>query len=260
MPPDYFEQLPPELISLFPPSLSNSSLNALALTCWRLHEILQSELDTHITPAFGRELLLWVAASKSHIVKKLVLLPCLIHPSNGYGFYSKSPLHAAVELGNVEIAAPLLKAGADPDLEWNQDETRPIHIAAMHRDLEMMRLLLDHGAELDAQFGCYGCSETALHFACSVGHLEMIELLFERGASIDCNGHYRPTLGFAVHSRKLDVVRLLLAKGAATNIIVPLFALLDGGPVLLHQADLLYIVMQLTHPRDKQETELLKQM
>lgn len=78
---DYFEQLPPELILLHSPLLSIASLNALALTCRRLHEIIQPELDRHITPELGQALLLWAAASRPHIVLKLLSAPYCIHPS-----------------------------------------------------------------------------------------------------------------------------------------------------------------------------------
>ncbi|KAJ6582135.1 hypothetical protein B0H19DRAFT_1370265 [Mycena capillaripes] len=54
---DYFKELPPELILLLSTSLSAASLNALVLTCHRLRQILQPELESRITPqlAYGDE-------------------------------------------------------------------------------------------------------------------------------------------------------------------------------------------------------------
>ncbi|KAJ6582136.1 hypothetical protein B0H19DRAFT_1252270 [Mycena capillaripes] len=54
---DYFKELPPELILLLSTSLSAASLNASVLTCRRLHQILQPELKSRITPqlAYGDE-------------------------------------------------------------------------------------------------------------------------------------------------------------------------------------------------------------
>ncbi|KAJ6573234.1 ankyrin repeat-containing domain protein [Mycena sp. CBHHK59/15] len=197
MPRDCFEDLPPELISLLPPTLPTSSLNALVATCRRLQGILQSELDARITPSLGKELLLWAAASKPHIVAKLLAAPYHIHPNKGYRLWAKTPLHVAASAGNAEVVALLLDAGADPNSEWDQEEVRPIHMAAENGDLEIVKMLLDHGAGIDARYGCDGCSENALHEACSRGQLDMVELLLDRGANMECDGHYGSALGFA---------------------------------------------------------------
>jgi hypothetical protein len=247
---DYFAEFPPELILLLPPSLSMASLNALTLTCRRLHETLQPELESRITPQLARELLLWAAASKPHIVAKLLSPPHSIHPDPGDGswFWHQTALHIAARAGNIESAGLLLAAGANPGAIWDQDEYQPLHLAAQNKDLEMMRLLLDHGAPIDSVYGCDGCSESALHYACSIEHLDMITFLLGRGANLECRGHYGNALGFAVHRRNLEVVKLLLDKGADATVTVPLFVLLEGGPPLPHQANLLYIAMGLRHP------------
>ncbi|KAJ6514285.1 ankyrin repeat-containing domain protein [Mycena vitilis] len=248
---DYFEELPPELIALLPPSLPIASLNALALTCRRLHEILQPELESRITPQLARKLLLWAAASKPHIVKKLLAPPHSMHPDPGNGapmYWCETPLHVAAKAGNTQITNLLLDAGADPAAEWDQDEFQPLHLATMNKDLDMMKLLLDRGSPVDASFGCDGASESALHYACAIGNLDMVRLLLERGASIEHRGHYGSALGFAVHRQKLDVVKFLLVKGADATLTVPLFILLDGGPPQPHHANLLYNAMQLRHP------------
>ncbi|KAJ7929761.1 ankyrin repeat-containing domain protein [Mycena leptocephala] len=247
---DYFAEFPPELILLLPPSLSMASLNALTLTCRRLHETLQPELESRITPQLVRELLMWAAASKPHIVAKLLSPPHSIHPDPGDGawLWHQTALHVAARTGNIESARLLLAAGANPGAMWDQNEYQPLHLAAQNKDLEMMRLLLDHGAPIDSVYGSDGCSESALHYACSIEHLDMITFLLERGANLECRGHYGSALGFAVHGRSLEVAKLLLDKGADATVTVPLFALLEGGPPLPHQANLLYIAMGLRHP------------
>ncbi|KAJ7103843.1 ankyrin repeat-containing domain protein [Mycena epipterygia] len=249
---DYFEQLPPELISLLPPSLSTSVLNALVLTCCRLREILQPELEARITPELGKELLLWAAASKPHIVAKLLSPPHLIHPSEGYGQDAKTPLHVAAESKNPEIVALLLDAGADLHLMWDQDEYKPLHLAAMQNDLQTMKLLLDRGASIDDIAGADGLFNNALHCACAGGHLETVEFLLERGADMECRGHYGTALGFAVHCRNMDLIKLLLKKGAKAEASTPLNAgWLCGGPPPPRTANLLYFAMGLRHPRSQ---------
>ncbi|KAJ6582294.1 ankyrin repeat-containing domain protein, partial [Mycena capillaripes] len=91
----------------------------------------------------------------------------------------------AAKAGNMESVLLLLEAGADPTVSWDQEEYQPLHLAAMNKDLAMMKLLLDHGAPIDSDFGCNGCSENVLHYACAIEHVEMIKLLLERGANIE---------------------------------------------------------------------------
>ncbi|KAK7024828.1 ANK-REP-region domain-containing protein [Favolaschia claudopus] len=246
---DYLSELPPELILVLSPSLSTASLNALISTSRRTHEILQPELECRLTPKLGQELLLWASDSKPHIVAKLLSPPHSIHPSPGNGWYDKTALHVAAKARNLEIAKMLLDAGANPGASWDQEDYQPLHLAALNRDLEMMKLLLDHGAPLDDNFGCDGPSQNALHHACSLGDMEMIKLLLERGADLEGGGHYGAPLGFAVHRRRLEVVKFLLEKGANANVTVPLFILMVGGPPLPHAATLLYIALDLRHPK-----------
>ncbi|KAJ7232816.1 ankyrin repeat-containing domain protein [Mycena rebaudengoi] len=252
LPPDHFEQLAPELILLLPSSLSTASLNSLILTCRRLWEVLQPELEARITPALARQILPWAAASKPHIIKKLLSPPYSVHPSATYG---RTPLHIAAGARNVEIATLLLQAGADPNAEYDQDELRPLHEAVQARDLKMVTLLLDHGAHIDAHCGCDGVSENALHTSCANGDLEIVDLLLVRGAQIERRGHYGGALGFAVHYKQFDIVKRLLAKGADATVVVPLYVLLEGGPPPPLSAELLYLAMGLRAPTSKRERE-----
>jgi len=56
------------------------------------------------------------------------------------------PLHSAVAARSMEVVAALLVAGADPNARQQGGYT-PLMGAEQHEDNDMMRLLLDHGAE-----------------------------------------------------------------------------------------------------------------
>jgi hypothetical protein len=117
-------------------------------------------------------------------------------------------------------------------------------VAAENNDLEMMKLLLDHGAPVDAKFGYDNQhSENALHYACSMGHPAMVELLLERGANLECLGDLKTPLGFAVLKGSLEVVKILLDKGADATAIVPILH--------VRRADLLYIALKLSPPSNR---------
>jgi ankyrin repeat protein len=91
-------------------------------------------------------------------------------------------LHLACFFGHADTAALLLRHGADPSVHArNQMQVAPLHSAAAARSLETVRLLLDHGAEVNArQQGGW----TALHAAAQHGDVEMAKLLIERGAEV----------------------------------------------------------------------------
>ncbi|KAJ7896084.1 ankyrin repeat-containing domain protein [Mycena olivaceomarginata] len=195
---DAFAELPPELISLLPPTL--------------LHVILQPELEARITPELGKELLFWAADSKTA--------------------HHMTPLHVAAEAGNTGIVALLLDAGADPAARWDQDEYQPLHSAVRNNDLPTVRLLLDRGANIDAKYGCDGWSLLPLHEACRCGYLEMVSLLLERGANMELRGHNGTALGFALHEREMDVIKLLLLKVQRRRSLYR--STVDGCVVALH--------------------------
>ncbi|KAF8217134.1 ankyrin repeat-containing domain protein [Mycena galopus ATCC 62051] len=220
----YFDDLAPELILLLSPLLSTGSLNALASTCHRIHQVLQPELDARITPVKSRQLLLWAsAASKPRVVAKLLSPPYSLHPDLSVGYCSQTPLHVAAIGGNIEVARMLLDSGASTEAQQDDAVHQPLHLAVMHKHLDMVRLLLDHGAPIDTTFGSDGVMQTAFQYACWAGDLDTVKLLLEGGAGLERpQGHFGTALGFAVQARRLDIVRFLLENGADATVSIPL--------------------------------------
>ena len=75
--------------------------------------------------------------------------------SNGYSpnqldETGQAGMHVAATNGNLQIAAILIKAGADINLRDKVGST-PLDDAAEHGRLEMLKLLLDVGATVDAE-------------------------------------------------------------------------------------------------------------
>lgn len=101
------------------------------------------------------------------------------HAADGF-----TPLTLAAFFGRLEAVVLLLEKGADPNLAAaDRSGVRPLHSAAAHRDRDaswaVAAALLDAGAVPDvAQRGGW----TPLHSAALHGHLELVDLLLRHGA------------------------------------------------------------------------------
>ena len=117
------------------------------------------------------------------------------------------PLHLAVRpsaettdgerAARVEVQGALLAAGARVTATDASGAT-PLHWAALHGDLEFARLLLEHGADIQAREPGEGM--TPLHVAAAGGDTDLVKLLLERGADAGA----RDRAG----RRPLDVARM----------------------------------------------------
>ena len=61
-----------------------------------------------------------------------------------------SPLNLAAERGQFEVAALLLKMGADPSIGDNEN-SQPIHLAAISGSIPILDLLLEKGVDIDTR-------------------------------------------------------------------------------------------------------------
>ncbi len=88
-------------------------------------------------------------------------------------------LHVAVEDGHLEIAARLLRKGADPNLKADKYGLTPLILAVFSGNLEMCQLLLRHGADINLPDNQGG---TALACAKGLKHTEIVTWLKTEGA------------------------------------------------------------------------------
>jgi uncharacterized protein len=124
-----------------------------------------------------------------------------------------SPLHLAAYFGRDDIARLLLERGADTNAQArNAMALRPLHSAAAGRALNIVRALLERGAEVNVQqHGGW----TALHAAAANGDFPMTELLLARGASPGLlSDDKRTALDLATEKGHTEVVALLRGRDA----------------------------------------------
>ncbi len=111
--------------------------------------------------------------------------------------------------GHPEAARLLLASGADPNLAAkNSTRVAPLHSAVAGRNVEIVRELLAHGADVHAR---QDLGFTALHGAAVEGGEEMIRLLLDHGADRYAENDAGKTPGDLARERgKEQAARLLL--------------------------------------------------
>jgi len=108
----------------------------------------------------------------------------------------------------------LLDSGKNPNTDSGGWYTFPLIGAAAQGHTKVVRLLLDHKADIEV-FDC--CGRTALQSASGNGQLEVVQLLLDRGAKIEAQDNDGQTaLHHAVMCGEMEAVQLLLNRG--TNI------------------------------------------
>jgi ankyrin repeat protein len=130
-------------------------------------------------------------------------------PLNGASGDGSTALSIALKNDNLDFAGWLLDQGADPDACGKGERAYTPLQVAMWKSREMMQMLLDRGASLDAQ---NGDGDTALHHAVNCSRTHDVEWLVFKGADLYLKNKYGKT---------------------------PLLCALDGHNGLLESADLL---------------------
>lgn len=120
----------------------------------------------------------------------------------------------AIEDDDLEKVRGYLDAGvpADAKIEYGENFETPLMKAARSGTLEIARLLLSRGADVNAKEGDDG---TALNGAVDRGHAEMVELLLAAKADPNTvNRYLQCPLSNAVAATHLEIAELLLKAGA----------------------------------------------
>jgi len=122
-----------------------------------------------------------------------------------------TPIFWAAQMGEVELMRCLINCGADVNAQTDRKET-PLHCAVMMGDHLIVDLLLAHGADpnLPAQH-----HQTALHRAVMRGDVQLVEALIANGADIEMkDAEKRTAADWAVLKTFPEVLDLLVKSGA----------------------------------------------
>lgn len=154
-------------------------------------------------------LLAAIRGNHPEIVRKLIEAGADINIKNEA---DETPLMAAALGGATEIVGILLENGAQVNMK-NKHGYMPIHQAVKSKNLDTVRTLLSYGADVNARD-----SET-LFIAIYQHQLEMVRLLLERGVNVNVFNHdygYTPLTAPGIDNQP-DVVRELIRYNVDVN-------------------------------------------
>lgn len=150
-----------------------------------------------------------------------ILLKHKADPTIEEAYEVDGPLIQALQTGepNLAIIQQILEAQVKPTLNpYGSMRGQPLTLAVRRGKIDLVRLLLDHGADLSRWLGP---SErlSPLHAAVAEGHLDICKLLLERQPEL-VNAQYEQgvqassPLHLACNRKRAAIVKFLLEKGA----------------------------------------------
>ena len=124
-----------------------------------------------------------------------------------------TPLHLAAFFGHKMVAAALLSAGASvTERSQNQMANMPLHAAVAGRNFDLVEMLVEHGAPVNArQHGGW----TPLHAAAQNGDAAIVGLFITHGADINARAdNQQLPIDLALAKGNSAIVNLLEQHGA----------------------------------------------
>lgn len=200
----YMLDLNPELLN----AQSITGVSAPLLAIYYGHPDIEKLFDSR-----GREFDIFEAAAigKEERVKEIIRdTP---DQANAYAKDGFQPLGLASFFGHTEVVKYLLSAGAEVNsTSKNENHVMPLHSSVARQNLEITRILLNHGADVNA---AQADDFTPLHEAVQNGQVDMVQLLLDYGADPGlCAANHLTAIDMARQRNDAVIENLLLEKAS----------------------------------------------
>jgi len=124
-------------------------------------------------------------------------------------------IHEAFKAGNIEAVKQHLAAGTDVNAKGPNAGLTPLHRAAYYGLKEIVELLLDKGADVNAK---EEVGWTPLHYAAAMSHKAIAELLLDKGADVNAKDDGGDTpLDVAMLGNDKETAELIRKHGGKTG-------------------------------------------
>jgi ankyrin repeat protein len=177
---------------------------------WTMSDLLQRGFDPNTpSPQGVHGLILAIQEPSFRVIDLLIAWPSTRVEARNSA--DESPLMLAALKGYLEVCQKLLTRDADV----NKTGWTPLHYAATGGHVEVVRLLLEHHAYLDAESPN---GSTPLMMAAMYGNLQTVKVLLDAGADPGlANKSNASALDFAIKANKTDSAALIEAALKAKN-------------------------------------------
>lgn len=130
-----------------------------------------------------RKLALHAATNSTITISRII--QSQLEPQGGNQAMGNTALYKAVNTGKkAEIESALKQNPSDINQQSQTRKNTPLHIAASKGDIDIVKLLIDNGADVKLE---NSKGETALHIAQQKGKQEIVELLTGSSAKVVSN-------------------------------------------------------------------------
>ena len=129
-------------------------------------------------------------------------------------------LHWAAFSDDSELVKILIEAGARVEAEQPEDGDTSLHVASEHSNLKIVKLLLEAGGESALNRFNY-VARTPLMWAAEKGNIDIARALIEAGSDVNANDESRigdTALLKATEEGNFEIVQLLVESGADPTI------------------------------------------
>lgn len=121
-------------------------------------------------------------------------------------------MHYAALMNDIQALEVFILAGGDVNVRDEEYEDTPLHVAAWKGNLEIARVLIKEGSNVNS---LNNSLLTPLHYAVFIGHLQLVKELIKSGADVSLSTKDgRTAYQISIDKGYNEITKILLENGA----------------------------------------------